>query len=164
MLRHVSKTVASRGSALATRARGMCDMTEGVTVEMVCRVFSCKARRCQRTSQAMCRRAAHGLHSTGRSSTHPPVNPPTHVALSGEGRPHRAPDGPRVRQPAWPKCPGSAAPGSAGPRAAAVSHTARLRAHRLGPGEKPTAAQVSRRGCFGGIMPTSTHRRRFFWP
>jgi hypothetical protein len=43
------RRVAPRVSAFAAqRARGMCDMTEGVTVDMVCRVFSCKARSCQR--------------------------------------------------------------------------------------------------------------------
>ena len=36
------RLAARNAAALAPRARGMCSLTEGVTVDMVCRVFSCK--------------------------------------------------------------------------------------------------------------------------
>ena len=78
MLRRVAPRVsafaAPRLSAFAAqRARGMCDMTEGVTVDMVCRVFSCKARRSQRTaSQATVQAALAPTHLT----IHPPDYPP----------------------------------------------------------------------------------------
>lgn len=38
------RLAARNAAALAPRARGMCSLTEGVTVDMVCRVFSCKVK------------------------------------------------------------------------------------------------------------------------
>ena len=86
MLRRVAPRVsafaAPRLSAFAAqRARGMCDMTEGVTVDMVCRVFSCKARRSQRTAAS--RVSDSAPRSTGRTRAHPPTHPPTHPPRAG---------------------------------------------------------------------------------
>ena len=76
MLRRVAPRVSAFAAPrlcafAAQRARGMCDMTEGVTVDMVCRVFSCKARRSQRT--------ASQSDSAGCTRAHPPNHPPTRL-------------------------------------------------------------------------------------
>ena len=76
------RRVAPRVSAFAAqRARGMCDMTEGVTVDMVCRVFSCKARRSQRTASS--RVSDSAPRSAVRTRARPPTRPPTHPSRAG---------------------------------------------------------------------------------
>ena len=74
MLRRLAPRVsafAPRVSGLAAQRRGMCD---GVKIDMVCRVFSCKVHCCQRTAPESdtfhCRPPIH-------PATHPPTWPPT---------------------------------------------------------------------------------------
>ena len=69
------RRVAPRISAFAAqRARGMCDMTEGITVDMVCRVFSCKVHRYQ---QARASRTMDAPQATLAPTHHRPTDPPT---------------------------------------------------------------------------------------
>ena len=85
MLRRVAPRVsafaAPRLSAFAAqRARGMCDMTEGVTVDMVCRVFSCKARRSQSTAS---RATVHHAPQAALAPTHLTIHPPDYPPRAG---------------------------------------------------------------------------------